>query len=299
MWLSLRREIVVISADSRQIYRGFDIGTAKPSREDQARVPHRGVDVAEPHERYSAHQWAELARHAVQEAVASGRIPIVVGGTGFYMAALFRPLWAQPELDPELRLALQGELAQLSVEELRRWCVALDPARAHLGRAQLLRAVEVALITGERLSDLHVVHARPATYRASYLLVDPGLELPARIVTRAASMLDGGWEDEVRRLIADVAPDAPAWNATGYDVIRRLVQGELDRAAALDRVVIETRQYAKRQRTWFRHQLAGRAVQRLVSSAPGWQETVDRWITEIEATMRPWSTDRLRGQATP
>ncbi|HEU4996720.1 MAG TPA: tRNA (adenosine(37)-N6)-dimethylallyltransferase MiaA [Gemmatimonadaceae bacterium] len=291
MWLSLRREILVISADSRQIYRGFDLGTAKPSREEQSRVPHRGLDVAEPTERFSAHQWAELAQRAIDEADVAGRIPVVVGGTGFYIGSLFRPLWAQPELDAGRRVALQEELSPLSIDELRRWCETLDPSRAHLGRAQLLRAIEVALLTGERLSDLHVAHARPATYQPSYLLVDPGLELPARIAARATSMLDAGWDDEVRRLIGEVSSDAPAWNATGYDAIRQLVQGRLDRAAALDRVVIETRQYAKRQRTWFRHQLAGSPVQRLVSSAPGWQETVDHWITEIEATMRP-SSDR-------
>jgi tRNA dimethylallyltransferase len=290
MWLSRRREIVVINADSRQIYRGFDLGTSKATQDERARVPHRGIDVVDPVERYSAAQWAGLAQRAIHEAVAAGRIPIVVGGTGFYIGALFRPLWAEPPLDAERRAALQSAFAGQSTDELRRWCAALDPARAHLGRAQLLRAVEVALLTGMPLSELHVAQARSPVYRASYLLVDPGAEWASRIAERAAAMLDAGWADEVRHLIDVVPADAPAWNATGYDVVRRHVLGELDRGATLDRIVIETRQYAKRQRTWFRHQLEHGRVQRVVSGAPGWQETVDRWVTELEATMHTSSS---------
>jgi tRNA dimethylallyltransferase len=293
MWLAQRREITVISADSRQIYRGFDVGTSKPTEDDQRRVPHRGLDVVEPTERYSAAEWVELAQRAINEALSAGRIPVVVGGTGFYIGALFRPLWSQPELDRERRAAMQNALDALSTEELRRWCVALDPSRARFGRAQLIRAVEVALLCGRPLSALHLERSRPALLRPSYLLVDPGLELPARIVARATAMLDAGWPDEVRALDATVPADAPAWNAAGYGVVREYVRGEIDRDAALERVVIETRQYAKRQRTWFRHQLEHGRVQRVVASAPGWQETVDRWITDAEAMMRTSSGQTL------
>ena len=293
-WLSRRREILVINADSRQIYRDFDIGTAKPTSDELTRVPHRGVDVVEPTERYSAADWTTLARQAIQEARSAGRLPIVVGGTGFYIGALFRPLWAQPALDPDRRLATQNALAELSTEELRRWCGSLDPARAHLGRAQLLRAIEVAVLTGERLSELHVAHARPSAYKPCYLLVDAGMELPARIAARASAMLDAGWSDEVRQLIEAVPPEAPAWKATGYEVVRSHVRGEIDRATTLERTIIETRQYAKRQRTWFRHQLGRERVQRLVPTAPGWQETVDRWITEVEEAMRQSGGEQAR-----
>ena len=293
MWLAQRREITVISADSRQVYRGFDIGTAKPSPADRERVPHRAIDVADARQRYSAAQWVGEATVAIAEAVAANRIPIVVGGTGFYISALFRPLWQQPHLDERRRLDVQRVLEAMSTEELRRWCDTLDPARAHLGRAQLLRAVEVALLTGERLSDMHVAHARPAPFRGSYLLVDPGAGLPARIASRTAAMFDAGWPEEVRALEAVVPSGAPAWNATGYDAVRSLLRGELDREGAAERVVIETRQYAKRQRTWFRHQLAGDAVRKLDPVAPGWQEIVDRWLSESEMALRT-SLDETR-----
>ena len=286
MWLAQRREITIISADSRQIYRGFDIGTAKPSEDDRRRVPHRGVDVADPTVRYSAANWTELAHAAIADAHAAGRIPVVVGGTGFYIGSLFRPLWAQPELDESRRLALQQALADETTEELRRWCEALDPSRSHLGRAQLLRAIEVALLTGSRLSDMHVSRARPGAYVPSYLLVDSGSESSQRIASRVAGMLDAGWLDEVRGLIESVPEQAPAWNAAGYELVRSHVRGDIQRDAMIERVVIETRQYAKRQRTWFRHQLENDRVQRLVPGASGWQETVDRWITEVERAMQ-------------
>jgi tRNA dimethylallyltransferase len=131
---------------------------------------------------------------------------------------------------------------------------------------------------------------------ASYLLVDPGMELPSRIATRATAMLDAGWPEEVRHLIDTVPEHAPAWNATGYGIVRQYVRGELDRSTALDRVVIETRQYAKRQRTWFRHQLERDRVQRLVPGASGWQEVVDRWITEAVATGATMDASPERGR---
>lgn len=286
-WLARRRGIVVISADSRQVYRGFDIGTAKPTAEDRRRVPHRIIDVAEPTTRFSAADWLALAQPAILDSLAEGRVPLVVGGTGFYVSSLFRPLWEQPPLDPVRRIAVERELSRLPTDELRRWCAAIDPARSQLGRAQLLRAIEVALLTGERLSELHVRRARPPAFRASYLLVDSGARLAARIAARAAAMFEAGWPDEVAALMRVVPADAPAWNATGYGAVRALVLGEIDLTGAIERVVIETRQYAKRQRTWFRHQLAADPVRRVNVEEPGWQEIVDRWMTETETSMRP------------
>jgi tRNA dimethylallyltransferase len=280
LWLARRHAIVVISADSRQIYRRFDVGTAKPTPAERESVPHRGIDIVEPSERYSAFAWAAAAADWIAEASTGGRTPLVVGGTGLYARALFESSFEEPELDLARRKRLEIFLAALSVPELRRWCTLLDPARTHLGRTQLLRAIEVALLTGHRLSALHKERRRPPRHRARYLVVDPGRGLAERIATRARTMLEGGWVEEVRRLDATVPPLAPAWNSTGYRTVRSMVRGEMTEAEVLERVIIETRQYAKRQRTWFRHQLPDRAVTRVDPAAADWQETVERWWTE-------------------
>lgn len=255
----------IVSADSRQIYCGFDIGTAKPSREECARVTHFGIDVAEPEERFSAARWAAEADEWVESAGEIEKDPIVVGGTGLYIRALVEPLFAAPEIDSARRSDLARELESKPVSELRRWCRELDPARAHLGRTQLLRAIETAVLSGTRISDLHSLHnARrevgEPTVSPSYLVVDPGASLAARIVERVERMLATGWIDEVEELSRTVPPDAPAWKASGYAIIRKHVQGDLDLSTAKERVIIETRQYAKRQRTWFRHQLPSLTV---------------------------------------
>jgi tRNA dimethylallyltransferase len=254
-------------------------------------VTHHGIDVVEPTQRYSAAEWVEMARRAIAATLARGRTPVVVGGTGFYIAALVHPLWEQPVLDQGKREALQEALAALSTDELRRWCSTLDPARARLGRTQLLRAIEVCLLTGRRLSAMHLERARRPSFQSSYLLVDPGPELHGRIATRAAGMLDAGWPAEVRGLMDAVPPDAPAWKASGYDVMRRHVAGELDRSAALERIIIETRQYAKRQRTWFRHQLEPEHVRRVSPVERGWEGAVDAWMNDVEKAMRPSERD--------
>jgi tRNA dimethylallyltransferase len=153
----------------------------------------------------------------------------------------------------------------------------LDPARSHLGRTQLLRAVEMALLSGRRMSDLHRSHARPPRWRARYLLVDPGPALAGRLTSRTDEMFGRGWIEEVRALVRQVPPGAPAWKATGYRHVRAHVAGEIIQSVARERIVIDTRQYAKRQRTWFRHQLPAAAVTRLDPSMPGWRDVVARW----------------------
>lgn len=273
--LAERHGAVIVSADSRQVYRGFDAGTAKPTAEERARVPHFGVDVAEPTARYSAADWAAGAEAWIADARA--REPLVVGGTGFYLRALFAPLFEGPPLDEARRAALDRVLSPLSVPELRRWCERLDPPRAHLGRTQLLRSVETALLTGRRLSDLHRSSARAPRHAARYLVVDPGPVLAERIARRVDAMLDGGWVEEARALARRFPPDAPAWSATGYGVVRRLAAGELSRAEAARLITIETRQYAKRQRTWFRHQLAGADVTRVNPDDPRCDAAVEAW----------------------
>lgn len=255
----------IVSADSRQIYSGFDIGTAKPTREERASVTHYGVDIARPEERYSAARWASEAAQWIACAGKMGKEAAIVGGTGLYIRALVDPLFAAPEIDPLQRAELERELETKSLADLRRWCEELDPARAHLGRTQLLRAIETALLSGSRISDLHAEHkaaANAATEQndAVYLVLDAGPALGSRIENRIGEMLEAGWANEVRELMQAVPPDAPAWKASGYAVMREHVEGRLDLSSARQRIIIETRQYAKRQRTWFRHQLPPAAV---------------------------------------
>lgn len=262
------RGLALLSADSRQLYHGFDIGTAKPSAAERDAVPHYGVDVLEPGARASAHQWAEWARTWAAAAWGGGTPPLVVGGTGLYVRALVAPLAEVPALEPAPRAALAAWLDRLPAAELRRWCERLDPPRAALGRTQWLRAVETALLAGTRLSAALAQGVAPEA-PARYLLVDPGPALAERIAARVRAMVAAGWVDEVRALAARVPAEAPAWKASGYGVLRAHVEGALALEAAVERVVIETRQYAKRQRTWFRHQLPADRVTVLDPGAPG------------------------------
>ena len=285
MWLASRRPTVIVSADSRQVYRRFDVGTAKPTRDERAAVPHQGIDIVEPTERYSAAAWAESATAWIEDARPS-REPIVVGGTGLYIRALFDGLFEEPPLDVRRREGLAGCLATMETSELRRWVSVLDPSRAHLGRVQLLRAVEIALLTGRRLSDLHRERPRHPRWQPHYLLVDPGPALAERIVGRIDQMLDHGWTDEVQQLMQTVPETAPAWKATGYDTVRRLVAGELSRTEARDMAIVQTRQYAKRQRTWFRHQLPAERVTFVDPLAADWERTVEAWSVAVGRATR-------------
>ena len=283
--LADRHGASIISADSRQVYRDFDIGTAKPSLAERKAVDHYGIDVADATVRYSAARWATGARAWIDEIRAKRNTPVIVGGTGLYIRALVDPLFVAPELDPSKRAQLEQQLSELPVSELRRWCESLDPARAHLGRTQLQRAIETALLSGHRISDLHAKAKSAeiaAPLSARYLVIDPGPALQSRISQRVDSMLKAGWIDEVSRLARAIPEDAPAWNSTGYSVIRAHVRGESDLSSARERVIIETRQYAKRQRTWFRHQLPEAAVTRVNPDDPDFGAVVRDWWEKAE-----------------
>ena len=278
MRLATRYNAAIISADSRQLYRGFDVGTAKPTAREQAAVPHFGLDVADAAERWSAARWSVEATAWIAACRAMGRVPLVAGGTGFYIAALHRPLDAAPSMDPVRREALHAALHEMPLDELRRWSAELDPARAHLGRTQLLRAVETVLLTGRRLSDAHTGRSETSGIRMRYLVVDPGRDLlRERIAHRTDAMLQAGWVDEVRALAATVPADAAAWKSTGYRHLRDHVDGAMSLAEARERVVVDTRQYAKRQRTWFRHQLPLRVTTHIHPDDTDLDSRLDAW----------------------
>ncbi len=278
--LALEYGATIISADSRQVYKRFDIGTAKPDWSERKSIDHIGIDVAEPDERFSASRWAELAVDAIEAIFGRGGAPLVVGGTGFYIRALFDPLFSAPDLDPDRRRSLEHFLNPMPLAELRRWCEAIDPARCHLGRYQLVRALEIALLSGKRISDLQAENVQTTTLSPVYLMVDPGPRLASKIERRVDAMIASGWPDEVRILDSQLPIDAPAWKASGYRVMRAVARGQLDLSEARERIIIETRQYAKRQRTWFRHQLGDAPVTKVNPDDPDCAATVHRWWKE-------------------
>jgi len=285
MALARRVPLGIVSADSRQVYRGFDIGTAKPSAADRACVPHAGLDIAEPDTRYSAAAWAADAVRWMDDVRRLGREPAIVGGTGFYIRALTAPLFVEPELDARKRRDIAAHLRTLTLAQLQRWCRALDPERAGLGRAQLERAIEVVLLTGIPLSRWHRDAPGAEPRHARYLVVDPGPALGQSLATRLDDMLDAGWIEEARALDARVPSTAPAWNATGYATVRSLARGEISRSAAREQILVATRQYAKRQRTWIRNQLPPADVTRI---DPHEHDALDRaleWWNETREGM--------------
>jgi tRNA dimethylallyltransferase len=251
--------IEIISADSRQIYRGLDIGTAKPSSAERAAAPHHGLDLLEPTERYSAGRFARDVPGWIAGIAERGRLPVVVGGTGFYLRALFDGLFAEPAMDPQRRERLRLVIAAWPAAEQARWAVRLDGGFAGGGMQRAQRAIEVALLSGERLSVLHGAAAPPPTVAPWYALMTlPREALVERIGGRARAMLAQGLVDEVRRVLASGVPsDAPGLSGVGYAEVVAHLQGRLPAAGLEDAITVATRRYAKRQATWFRHQLKG------------------------------------------
>jgi tRNA dimethylallyltransferase len=272
----------IVSMDSRQVYRGMDIGTDKVTEELRRRVPHHGLDLVYPDERFSAGRWARLARGWTQEIRGRGRLPLLVGGTGFYLKALLEPVFREPAMDPARRDALRRWLDRRPQEELGRWTDALDPHRSELsregGRQRLSRTLEVALLTGRPLSWWHrTAPPEAAPVRAGIVLLTlPRELLYDQINRRAERMFERGLLDEVKALLdAGFSPGDPGMTGTGYREAAAVLRGELSLEEALDRVQRVTRGYARRQLTWFRNQLPAEGVLRLDATRPP-QEGVDR-----------------------
>lgn len=276
----------VISMDSRQIYRGMDIGTAKPPPEEQAGVPHHGFDVVGPEERYSAGRFARDASRWIAEIRARGHVPILAGGTGFFLRALTHPLFREPELPAAERAVLARYLGAKQTGELRTWATALDADAGIMlagGRQRLIRVVEVALLTGRPISwwHAHAPYADEPLRPLIFVLQLPRTELYRRIEDRVHRMIADGLVAEVRALLGcGYSAKDPGMNATGYAELIPHLAGErtLDEAVALTQAA--TRRYARRQSTWLRHQLPAGAVE-LDASRP-----VDELAAIITETWR-------------
>ena len=252
-----REPITVVAADARQVYRGLDIGTAKPTPDLCARVPHRGLDLIEPGERYGAGQFARDAATWLEDIRTTGRQPVVTGGSGLYIRALAAGLFREPPLDTGRRERLRTWTAALPLTRLAHWAARLDRRFAGGGRQRAARAIEVALLTGRGLSWWQE-HARESgALRPWYIhLTLPRDALTRRIAARVDRMLAAGFVDEVRRTLErGVAPHAPGLDGVGYREVVAMLEGRLPERGLRDAIVGATRRYAKRQETWFRHQL--------------------------------------------
>lgn len=264
----------IVSADSMQVYRRLSIGTARPDADELGGVPYHLIDIIDPvdetgrERRFSAAEFLERARPIVERLSTEGRTPLVVGGTGLYLEALTRGLFDQPEIEPEVRRAVERELAGLSNEAAHARLAAVDPetaARVHPNdRVRVVRALEVHRKTGRPISDFHREHRSqaPTPHRWSlFVLTMPRAALYERIDRRVEAMFAGGLLDETRALIeTGLSADLHCMKALGYSRVMDCLAGRVDRATALADVQRSHRNYAKRQLTWFRRQPGARWV---------------------------------------
>lgn len=284
----------IVSVDSALVYRGLDIGAAKPDASERAAVPHHLVDVREPWEAYSAADFAADAREAIAAIGARGRIPILAGGTGLYFHALLHGLSDMPGADPVVRAEIAAEAADAGWAALHARLAVVDPvaaARIHATDAQRIqRALEVHRLSGRPISDWQAGPAGANRERLPFRVLrlvlaprDRG-ELHARIERRFDAMLAQGFLDEVRRLramprlAAHPAPlDLPALRAVGYRQAWEYLDGATDAAGFRDRAIFATRQLAKRQLTWLRRELDARWFDPAADRA-GLERTLDAFL---------------------
>ncbi len=252
----------VISSDSRQLYRRLDIGTAKPTPRERARVRHHGVDLIEPGTRYSAGRFARDAAGWLEDIRSRGRLPVVVGGTGLYIRALAEGLFTEPPLDAGRRRALDAFTARLEPIDLVRWAGRLDPRYAGGGRQRASRAIEVALLTGRSLSHWQAAARAEGVLDPWYIvLTAPRPVLQARIQRRAEEMVRRGLIEETAAVLSEGhAPHAPGLDGVGIREAVEYLHGKRPRDSVAEAISISTRQYAKRQETWIRHQLRGERI---------------------------------------
>ena len=248
----------IVSADSMQFYRGLDIGTAKPTAEERRLVPHHLIDSMDIREKSDVFRFRTDALRIIGGIRARGRLPVVAGGSGLYLHALVDGLDVLPanqSLRDELDAAYDNderfpELAAV----MERECP-LDFKRFYPHRRKMIRAREVFLLSGKQISELHSGGSVPDPAFAQFVLVRDRDDLVRRIRMRAAKMLDSGWIEEARTMLANGLLQAPtAWQAIGYAQIGDYLAGKMNRDELLESIVISTRQYARRQASWFRTQ---------------------------------------------
>ncbi len=290
MRLASQFDCELISVDSAQVYRGMDIGTAKPSRELLAEVPHRLIDIREPWESYSAGEFILDAAAAMRAIAAVGKVPLLVGGTMLYFKVLQQGIARLPGADPELRAELDARAEREGWQQLHQELAQLDPVTAErldpADRQRIQRALEICLLTGEPASDLQ----QPTRPEIEVEYLNVGLipsrreVLHERIAGRLEQMRHAGFLAEVRRLsqLPEMSRDVPAMRAVGYRQLWNCLAGECTETEAYDKALIATRRLAKRQLTWLR-------------SWPGLNEvdaTADAPFEHVAAIVAEWLDSR-------
>ncbi len=284
----------IISADSMQVYRGLDIGTAKPSPADRARVPHHLLDICNLTESFDAALFARLAHRAVAEIQSRGLVPILCGGTGLYFKAFLDGLGETPPADAKLRAALEAAPLEKLLEELRERDPAAYEKIDKKNPRRVIRAVEVIRLTGKPFSkqraDWVTHHAsRLAASKRSedgithhlYCFTRQPADLRARINTRVDAMFTRGLVDETRELLKrGLAENKTAMQAIGYRQVVEHLRGERPLKETIELVKIRTRQFAKRQLTWFRAQPGAQWLELKPDDSP------EKWLPEISRAIR-------------
>ena len=287
-------EIVLV--DSMKVYRGMDIGTAKPAVELRRRLPHHMIDLAEPDEPYTAARFGREAREVIRGISERGRLPLLVGGSGLYLRAILGWIFPGPEADPTLRERLEREARRSGVEALHRRLSEVDRETADAIGARdlkrIVRALEVYQKTGVPISQLQEEHARNAPPFRDPLLLCVRWDrtaLYARIDRRVRSMIDAGWVDEVRRLRKmGGSPEFPARRALGYATLWAYLDGAMGLEEAIEAIQRETRQFARRQRVWFRG-MSG--ITWVDVPGEGWEGCVEPVLGRIEVYLEGRGVD--------
>jgi len=260
--INLRKTLPVelISVDSALIYKGMDVGTAKPTAEEQAQAPHRLLDILDPAQAYSAADFRRDALAEMAEITAAGRIPLLVGGTMLYFKALLEGLSPLPSADPEVRAKIEQQAAEQGWDVLHQQLQSIDPvaaARIHPNDPQRLsRALEVFFISGKTLTDLTQTSGDALPYQVHQFAIAPASRelLHQRIEQRFHQMLASDFEAEVRALFArgDLHTEMPSVRCVGYRQMWSYLEGEISHDEMVYRGICATRQLAKRQMTWLR-----------------------------------------------
>ncbi|MDH5361201.1 MAG: tRNA (adenosine(37)-N6)-dimethylallyltransferase MiaA [Gammaproteobacteria bacterium] len=261
VYLAEHHGFEIISVDSALIYRGMDIGTAKPDHETLTRAPHRLIDICDPSESYSVARFREDALEAMAEITGAGRIPLLVGGTMLYFRALSGGLSPLPSADPQLRVRLESEMAEMGLEAMHQRLQQVDPeaaTRIHPNDPQrITRALEVYELSGRSMSELYKEQQTlQLPYKIRKLAVSPPDRsiLHERIAQRFQLMMKQGFLDEVKALFerGDLSLELPSIRAVGYRQAWMHLQREYDQQTMLEKAIVATRQLAKRQYTWLR-----------------------------------------------